>query len=54
MRLPALGELLPVVFERVPFETFEADALEEPRRDDAIGVDVVTAQGHAAPESVST
>ena len=44
MHLPALFQLLAVVFERVRLETVEADALQKSRRDDPIGVDVVAAQ----------
>src|SRR5688572_31508140 len=39
---------LAIVFEDMPFEPFERDRHEEPRRDDAVGVDVVAAQRHAA------
>jgi hypothetical protein len=44
VHLATLFQLLAIVLERVCFEPFEADTLEEPRRDDAIGVDVVAAQ----------
>jgi hypothetical protein len=49
MYLAALFELLSVVFKRVRLETFKADALEKPGRDDPIRIDVVAAQWNSAP-----
>ncbi len=45
MRATALA----VVLEDVLLETVERDRAEEPRRHDAIGVDIVAAQRQAAP-----
>ena len=47
MRRAALGQLAPIVLEDVILEAVERDGLEEPRRNDAVGVDVVAAQGNA-------
>ena len=45
MRLAALRcDLGAIVLEQVLLEAFERDRLEKPRRDDAIGVDVVARQ----------
>ena len=44
MPAAAARRFAPIVFEDVCIEAVEGDRLEKPRRDDAIGVDVVAAQ----------
>src|SRR5205085_8912023 len=44
IRRGVFGELGAVVLEQVVLQALERDGLEEPRGDDAVGVDVVAAQ----------
>jgi hypothetical protein len=48
MHLAPFGQLLAIVLESVGLEPFEAHTLQEARRNDPIGIDVVAPQGHAA------
>src|SRR4029079_8154513 len=47
------NRLAPIVLEQVRFEPLEADRLQEPRGDDAIGVDVVAPQGERGSTNLS-
>ena len=42
MPLPFRFELLPIVLEQVTLEAVERDRLQETRRDDPVGVDVIS------------